>query len=297
MILRCLSLILIFFMCLALAWSQDPRDPRFEVFKGMVYQLPIDSLTRGYAPYIKDLSPYTSIEWTEIDQPWRPSDEPMPGIDLTQSFGIIFTSQMTIDVSGIYLFGLRSDDGAKVWVDDWVVLDNDDAYSFTGGQRPMSLVADSIFLEAGVHDFRMWYCQAYPDKMGVQFKSKFIRAEDPPVKIPPDPIVLFHESGKHQLQESHIAQLNQLSQVINIMGESLTIKITGYADEIGSENDNASLSVRRAAAVRDYLRDQLSGDIIMDIYGAGERSGELSANRKVVIEVSLNSAKAVVTQP
>lgn len=58
------------------------------------------------------------------------------------------------------------------------------------------------------------------------------------------------------------------------------VAVTGYTDAIGSTSYNQRLSERRAATVRDYLRDELDDlDIRYPVVGKGE-SQPVAANTK-----------------
>jgi hypothetical protein len=65
-------------------------------------------------------------------------------------FGVDFHGELTVTQPGVYGFRLSSDDGAKLYVDDAVVLNND-------GLHDVRTVEGAIALEPGVHRIRVPY--------------------------------------------------------------------------------------------------------------------------------------------
>ena len=74
---------------------------------------------------------------------------------------------------GLYLFGLRTDDGSLLWIDDKMIIKNeaDGKYHFQLN-TPMNLAMDSAYLREGECKVEIWYCQAYPDRMGCSLNQK-----------------------------------------------------------------------------------------------------------------------------
>ena len=268
--------------------SQDNFEPIFQPFKGTVYRLPYDSLNLGHRPYIYELEPYQTITWQEINQEWRPSKERFPDIDLTQSFGIDFRSAVTIPTDGLYLFGMRSDDDSVLWIDGMRVLNN--SYNSSAHRdkkkKAMDLSADTIYLEKGKHDVKIWYSQLYPTKMGVQFRAKFIEAVDRDDYIDYSrPLRLTYESAVYELSSDHIYRLDRWLGGLDPSGKNKKIKITGFADEVGTDEANDILSLQRAQKVGDYIMSHVDYRRTVDVFGQGELIGVGEHNRYVTVQL------------
>ncbi len=65
-------------------------------------------------------------------------------------FAVLLTTKLQIDEAGLYKFGLISDDGAKLYVDGKLVVDND-------GSHSALLKSGSIPLKKGLHNIRIEY--------------------------------------------------------------------------------------------------------------------------------------------
>jgi outer membrane protein OmpA-like peptidoglycan-associated protein len=98
--------------------------------------------------------------------------------------------------------------------------------------------------------------------------------------------------NKDWLNKAHHAQLDQLLAAWKCRFG--TLKIVGYADAVGKEDENLKLSTRRAAAVRDYLIGAGLYATRIQPLAAGENNqqvatynGErLRANRVVVVTIN-----------
>ena len=58
-----------------------------------------------------------------------------------EGIGMVFTGQITITQCGQYTFFTTSDDGSKLYIDDWAVVDNDGLHAARERQGEMHLVA------------------------------------------------------------------------------------------------------------------------------------------------------------
>lgn len=264
--------------------SQDSNEPIFQPFKGTVYRLPFDSLNRGHRPYIYELEPYQTISWTEINQEWRANTDRFPDIDLTQAFGIDFRSTVTIPTDGLYLFGLRSDDDSVLWIDGQQVLNNtyNSSYPAEEKKKAMDLSSDTLYLDKGEHDIKIWYSQLYPNMMGVQFRAKFIKAMKG-ANNPWPALRMTYESAQYDLTQEHITLIEEWFDQIGNEGKMKMIKIVGYADEVGTNEANNILSLQRAQEVGDYIISQLNYQCTVDVSGQGELVGVGEHNRYVVV--------------
>lgn len=266
--------------------SQDSNEPIFQPFEGTVYRLPFDSLNKGHRPYIYELEPYQTITWQEINQEWRVNSDRFPDIDLIQAFGIDFRSIVTIPTDGLYLFGLRSDDDSVLWIDGQQVLNNtyNSSYPSEEKKKAMDLSADTLYLDKGDHDIKIWYSQLYPNMMGVQFRAKFIKAMKGKNHQWP-PLRMTYESAEYDLTQEHITLIEEWLDQIGNEGKRKKIKIVGYADEVGSDEANNILSLQRAQEVGDYIISQLNYQCTVDVSGQGELVGVGEHNRYVVVQL------------
>lgn len=80
-------------------------------------------------------------------------------------FAILFTTQMEIKEDGKYTFGIISDDGAKLFIDDVEVIDND-------GSHSADMKYGNIELKKGQHKIKVEYFDDYMgQKLEVYYKS------------------------------------------------------------------------------------------------------------------------------
>ena len=72
------------------------------------------------------------------------------GAKADDHFGYDFHGFIKIPVSGRYVFSIASDDGAKVFIDDKLVIDND-------GSHSVNVVEASLAMDAGFHRIQVLY--------------------------------------------------------------------------------------------------------------------------------------------
>jgi outer membrane protein OmpA-like peptidoglycan-associated protein len=80
--------------------------------------------------------------------------------------------------------------------------------------------------------------------------------------------VLF-ETGRADLKGGNVKNLNNLADFLNKY-ENRTVLIEGHTDNVGDENYNQGLSLRRADAVRSYLISKGVSGSRMNSFGMGE---------------------------
>lgn len=92
-------------------------------------------------------------------------------------------------------------------------------------------------------------------KIGLQpIKEKPVSAEVEPEATSP-PVVLrnvLFETGSAELKPESLFELNQLLQLLE-KNSTLKIQINGHTDNVGSDENNLTLSTNRAKAVKDFL--------------------------------------------
>lgn len=141
--------------CFALA--QEPAPVTFGTtvvvsggLRGTIYFLkPGTAKLPNFASLKKAGVIYTS----SLNVPRQSFTRGFPGVtNRFEWFAIDYTGDFWIETPGDYCFSLLSDDGAKLWIDDHLVIDND------GAHPPRELTAD-IELARGAHALRVAYFQ------------------------------------------------------------------------------------------------------------------------------------------
>lgn len=119
-----------------------------------------------------------------------------------------------------------------------------------------------------------------------------IRREGNNLILSMDENVLF-DFNKYQVKNRVKNSLNTLSRAL-VENSDIRIKIDGYTDNIGSENTNLVLSLKRAKAIKEYLiiRGVTGNNITVEGYGesdpktSNETEDERSQNRRVEFIIS-----------
>ena len=104
-------------------------------------------------PDFKKLKPAGSIYASSLNIPAQDFKQGFPGVTKRYEwFAIDYTGRFWIDKPGVYSFVLTSDDGARLYIDDEVVADDD-------GLHPPTDVSGDISLSHGIHRIRVSYFQ------------------------------------------------------------------------------------------------------------------------------------------
>jgi hypothetical protein len=94
-----------------------------------------------------------TIYTTSLDVPSRAFSQGFPGVtNRFEWFAIDYTGRFWIQKPGVYEFSLTSDDGAKLYIDEREVIDND-------GQHEPVTKEGRINLSGGIHRMRVSYFQ------------------------------------------------------------------------------------------------------------------------------------------
>ena len=94
-----------------------------------------------------------SIYTTSLNVPPQSFERGFPGItNRFEWFAIDYTGRFWIEHPGLYAFNLLSDDGAKLWINDRLLIDND------GTHPPLALTASARF-SRGAYRLRVAYFQ------------------------------------------------------------------------------------------------------------------------------------------
>ncbi|MGC4095129.1 MAG: PA14 domain-containing protein [Polyangiaceae bacterium] len=95
-----------------------------------------------------------------------------PGVsERTAWFAIKYRGKFKVENPDYYTFRLLSDDGARLHIDGYQILDND-------GQHMPRSVQSTITLEAGEHEFSLFYYQGPPEFLALElFVKRFNESE------------------------------------------------------------------------------------------------------------------------
>jgi hypothetical protein len=143
-------------IALLIALAQEPV-PTFGTtviinsgLKGLVYHIPRRS---DRLPNFEKLKPKGTIYTTSLNVPPRDFRGGFPGVTKRfEWFAIDYTGRFWIEKPALYRFSLTSDDGARLYIDDQPIVDND-------GLHPPEARSASLQLAGGVHNIRVSYFQ------------------------------------------------------------------------------------------------------------------------------------------
>ncbi len=127
------------------------EEPVRGCFEGVVYPLSsgADRLPRNFSR-LTGISVVYACEW---DIPTRDWGQGFPGVEERfEWFAIRYTGSFSVQQAGTWKFRISSDDGAKLYVDGKVILDND-------GAHPPQQKSVKVPLSAGDHDMVLEYFQ------------------------------------------------------------------------------------------------------------------------------------------
>ncbi len=126
---------------------------------GVVYFIPNTSTK---LPDFTTMKPTASFYTKEVNIAPRGFNDGFPGVDArTEWFGIEYYNSINVTKEDDYYFRVLSDDGAKFYIDDTLIVDND-------GIHPPADAKGAAHLVAGVHTVRLDYFQGPKDQMAVQ---------------------------------------------------------------------------------------------------------------------------------
>jgi hypothetical protein len=119
--------------------------------RGLVYH--IHRNTKKLPNFEKMKPAGAAIYTSSLNVPPQNFKQGFPGVTKRiEWFAIDYTGRFWINQPAMYTFSLMSDDGAKLYIDDQMVIDND-------GQHPPEEKTGAVQLAAGVHRMRVSYFQ------------------------------------------------------------------------------------------------------------------------------------------
>ena len=139
--------------------------------QGLVYHLRENTKR---LPEFQKLRPAGTIYTASLDIGPRDIREGFPGVtDRLEWFAIDYTGRFWIEKPGDYLFVLTSDDGSRLFIDDWVVADND-------GIHPPRIAFGRVALAGGIHRMRVSYFQGPRNHVALRLQ---VAAADEPLRV------------------------------------------------------------------------------------------------------------------
>jgi hypothetical protein len=152
------ALILVILACASVAAAQEEPTPVFGTtvvipsgLRGLVYHIHHNT---SALPNFKKMKPAgPPIYTSSLNLPPQDFRRGFPGVTKRfEWFAIDYTGRFWINDPGTYTFSLLSDDGANLYIDDQVLIDND------GVHRPLEKMSD-VDLAGGLHRLRVSYFQ------------------------------------------------------------------------------------------------------------------------------------------
>jgi hypothetical protein len=152
--------------------------------RGLVYYI---HHNRTELPDFEKLKPAgPPIYTSSLNLPPQDFKQGFPGVTKrTEWFAIDYTGRFWIADPGMYTFSLLSDDGAKLYIDDKVIVDND------GVHAPLEKTG-AVDLAGGLHSIRVSYFQGPKWQVALVLKVAGVGQElrvfsTDEFKPPPDP--------------------------------------------------------------------------------------------------------------
>lgn len=118
--------------------------------RGQVYHIRHNT---SHLPKFEKLKPRGTIYSSELNIPTQDFNRGFPGLtNRFEWFAIDYSGRFWISKAAIYEFQLLSDDGARLYIDDQLIVDND-------GLHPPEERSGSLQLTRGIHRMRLAYFQ------------------------------------------------------------------------------------------------------------------------------------------
>ena len=132
--------------------------------EGKIYLLPEET---QQLPDFDTMKSVGTIYTKEIDIPTRSWEEGFPGVtDRFEWFAIDYKGTFKVKKAGHYTFNLNSDDGAKLFIDDSLVINNDGLHSTESRSGEFDL-------DNSVHRIRLQYYQGPRTEICLQLSAQY----------------------------------------------------------------------------------------------------------------------------
>ena len=132
---------------------------------GLIGQVYVPGGPIHQMPNFDLLTPVYTFVTANLDVPKRDYTEGFPTPDMqyvVENFAIRFRGELAVETPGLYIFGLYSDDGAKLYINGTLVVDNG------GIHAPMGKLG-SITLSTGMHPVEIHYFQGPRHQIALQW--------------------------------------------------------------------------------------------------------------------------------
>lgn len=151
---------------------------------GLIGQLYVPNYPLYQIPNFEELTPIYTFATAKIDVSPRDFTTGFPTPKkqkIVENFAILFKAKLALHTPGVYTFELYSDDGAKLYIDGKLVVDNDGIHDPRNRRF-------SIKLAAGFHPIEIHYFQGPRYQIALQW---YYTPPDRPRQIVP-PEAIFH---------------------------------------------------------------------------------------------------------
>jgi outer membrane protein OmpA-like peptidoglycan-associated protein len=258
------------------------EQPYLIGLKGTIYKFIFPQLkdmnpNMGYTPEIEKTKPVGYVYTQSLNIQPRDISSGFPGVpDTMKVFAIIYTGKFEVKDATQYDFGLRSDDGSRLWIDSVELINNDGLHAFDAANEM------SIYLSKGFHDLKVWYFQGMPTRMGLVltlrksgeklFKvfdlkpeeeeaKRFMKIENGKAVVNFNDKLLFDVSKFDVKPEAH----EKLKEIVKVLtfNPKAKVRIEGHTDNVGSAASNQLLSENRAKSVEKALKNLGLGETVV----------------------------------
>jgi outer membrane protein OmpA-like peptidoglycan-associated protein len=271
-------------------------------FTGHIYYIPEYTYR---LPNFNKLEPVGEIYTDRINVENQEFTNGFPGVtDRFEFFAIDYKGKFYLKASvNFYLFKLCSDDGSKLIIDDSLVIDND-------FQHALECKSNYVKLKKGIHDIEVQYFQGprfgialtldykkYDAKAFEMFNlSKLypisVNEHDGAIDVSVGNEILF-DFNSYELSELAKNALSEIKRIIIDKTQAKSIIIEGHTDDIGSEEYNIKLSLKRADAVKDFYAKNGVDTLLLKTMGYGEAKPKVAnvddesrkINRRIEISI------------
>jgi putative membrane-bound dehydrogenase-like protein len=178
------------------AWAGALRQSLADRDEQVVRQtvLTIRSLPEPNRPVLTRVD--RNVDFAEV-----PAGKPFPGTNLVDEFAVRWTGVLRVPRAGRYTFAIKSSDGAKLFLDGKLVVDNPGRH----GTREQTGEAE---LSAGEHDLRLDYFQDRSEK-ACELSWSVPEGSPQRVAVPAD-VLLHREKGKPELVPGLVGEYFEL---------------------------------------------------------------------------------------
>lgn len=190
--------------------------------RGDVYYIPPYTTK---LPEFRWLKPVGSIYTTSLDVPPQNFLQGFPGVtERFEWFAIDYNGRFWIEKPGLYRFALTSDDGAMLYIDDELIVDND-------GVHPPEVQRGRFRLTGGIHRIRVSYFQGPRDEVALILQvagpgEEWRIFSTDEFKPPPNPETWAYPDADHSADwEFHGAEL-RVSSAAGAPGDQVSIELS-----------------------------------------------------------------------